>query len=119
MHLATENGHVIVVKLLLLMSAKLNIPCNCFPVHHSLLDWHLPRDSANVLNVQVGARVSFNLAEFQNWSGSQWVSGILEGVELDPDSQDRFDDTLMINTGDITCGVSRYHCMPHLTSTLV
>ena len=25
----------------------------------------------------------------------------------------------MINTGDITCGVSRYHCMPHLTSTLV
>lgn len=119
LHLATENGHVIVVKLLFLMSAKLNIPCNCFPVHHSLLDWHLPRDSANVLNVQVGARVSFNLAEFQNCSGSQWVSGILEGVEPDPDSQDRFDDTLMINTGDITCGVSRYHCMPHLTSTLV
>lgn len=119
LHLATENGHVVVVKFLLLMSAKLNIPCNCFPVHHSLLDWHLPRDSANVLNVQVGARVSFNLAEFQHCPGSQWVSGILEGVELDPDSQDRFDDTLMINTGDITCGVSRYHCMPHLTSTLV
>ena len=36
--------------------------------------------------------MSFNLAELQNCSGSQWVSGILEGIELDPDSQDRFDD---------------------------
>lgn len=26
---------------------------------------------------------------------------------------------LMINTGNITCGVSRYHCMPHLASTLL
>ncbi len=41
---------------------------------------------------KVGAHVSFNLAELQNCSGSQWVSGILEGIELDPDSQDRFDD---------------------------
>ena len=38
--------------------------------------------------------MSFNLAELQNCSGSQWVSGILEGIELDPDSQDRFDDQL-------------------------
>lgn len=26
---------------------------------------------------------------------------------------------LMINTGNITCAVSRYHCMPHLASTLL
>jgi len=119
LHLATENGHLMIVKYLLFMSARLQTPCNCFNVHHSLLDWHLPRDSGNLLDVEVGAHVSFNLAELQNCSGSQWVSGILEGIELDPDSQDRFDDQLMINTGSITCSVSRYNCMPHLSSTSV
>lgn len=37
--------------------------------------------------------MSFNLADFQgNPGGSQWVSGILEDVEQDPESSDRFDD---------------------------
>lgn len=120
LHLATENGHLLTVKYLLLMGAKINTPCNCFHVHHSLLDWHLPRDSGNLLNVEVGARVSFNLAEFNSSApGSQWVSGVVEAIEQDPDSPDRFEDLLMVNTGEITCAVSRYHCMPHLPSTLV
>ena len=79
LHLATENGHLLTVRYLLLMGAKVNMPCNCFHVHHSLLDWHLPRDSSNLLNVEVGAQVSFNLSEFQSCpGGSQWVSGVVE-----------------------------------------
>lgn len=38
--------------------------------------------------------MSFNLADFQGNpnSSSQWVSGILEDIEQDPESPDRFDD---------------------------
>lgn len=52
------------VKYLLFMSARLQTPCNCFNVHHSLLDWHLPRDSGNLLDVEAG--------DWRDWSW--WVS---------------------------------------------
>ena len=61
---------------------------------------------------QVGARVSFNLAEFQNCSGSQWVSGIVEGIELD-DSADRFDDQQLgfeLVTQQIACSIGEDLC---------
>jgi len=121
LYIATEGGHLDVVQFLLFMGANPSIPCNCFHVHHSSLDWHLPRDSINLLNVQVGGQVSFNLAElelpYDEKRPSRWVAGIVEAVEEDPDSPDRFDDLLMINTGEVTYSISRYNCMPHLRST--
>ncbi|CAE7854032.1 unnamed protein product [Symbiodinium sp. KB8] len=79
---------------------------------------------------KVGGQVSFNLAELEQLAEveglpydekrpSRWVAGIVEAVEEDPDSPDRFDDILMINTGEVTYSISRYNCMPHLRSTFL
>ncbi|CAJ1449196.1 unnamed protein product [Effrenium voratum] len=122
LYAATENGHLGVVKLLLFLGANCRVPCRIFPAHHSLLDWHLPRDSTNLLNLQVGCPVSFNLASLEleeRPKASHWVTGLVEAIEQDPNSADRLDDLVMVNTGDLTYCICRYNCMPHLPSTLL
>lgn len=60
LHQGHRNALKSEVKYLLFMSARLQTPCNCFNVHHSLLDWHLPRDSGNLLDVEAG--------DWRDWS---------------------------------------------------